>query len=53
MNNKDFLIKYIEDDDDVILRAYVGKEKIVKCIYEKAAHLADERKTSEAGQQHG
>ena len=30
MNNKDFLIKYIEDDDEVILRAYVGKEKIVE-----------------------
>ena len=30
MSNKDFLIKYIEDDDEVILRSYIGKEKIVK-----------------------
>ena len=29
MSNKDFLIKYIEDDDEVILRSYV-KKKIVK-----------------------
>ena len=30
MSNKDFLIKYIEDGDEVILRSYIGKEKIVK-----------------------